>query len=52
MTLSGWRYRLPKSGGSGRNDLQARYAALEAQHAKLKGRNKALGADLATLRNV
>ncbi len=38
--------------GSERDDLQARYAALDAEHAELKGRNKALGADLTALRNV
>ncbi len=36
---------------SERDDLQTRYAALSAEHAKLKGRNKALEADLAALRN-
>lgn len=36
----------------GRDNLQARYAALDAEYAKSKGRNKALGADLAALSNA
>ena len=36
---------------SERNDLQAHYAALKAEHARLQERNKALGVGLAALRN-